>query len=129
MASEQKQGTILYVILNTDLDWPCGAMIVQGCHAVMSLQAKYHDHPMMIEYLSDLPNMTKRSLGISQNKLEAFMKKLDDKNIIYSAWTEMPENVISAIALLPCYRNDPKVKSAISGLKNYASPAPPHPKK
>lgn len=115
----EKQKTILYLVLRKDLDWPNGAMIVQGCHAVMSLQAKYHDNPMMIEYLNDLPNMTKRSLGISGDKIENFLKKLDDNNIIYSAWTEMPENIITAIALLPCYRDDPKVKAAIKGLKNF----------
>lgn len=115
----EKQGTILYLILRKDLDWPAGPMIVQGCHAVMQLQAQYHDHPMMVEYLSDLPNMTKRSLGITADKLDAFLNKLDDNNIIYSAWTEMPENIITAVALLPCYRNDSKVKNAIKGLKNY----------
>lgn len=61
---------VQYIVVRGDLmchlGWPAGALIAQACHACTAVTHLFRDDPHMQSYLSDLDNMRKVVLEVSQ---------------------------------------------------------------
>eukprot|EP00397_Hematodinium_sp_SG-2012_P054319 GEMP01065408.1.p1 GENE.GEMP01065408.1~~GEMP01065408.1.p1 ORF type:complete len:116 (+),score=30.25 GEMP01065408.1:201-548(+) len=95
---------VQYVVVRTDLKWPLGAVVAQGCHASVAAvtQALRENSADATEYTKDLATMTKFVLaGDSEEQLVQISEKLKEANIGHWLWQEQPENVPSALASFP----------------------------
>ena len=63
---------VQYVIVRADLiktlSWPVGALIAQACHATSAVIHNFYSHEDTQAYLSNLDNMHKIVLSVSQHK-------------------------------------------------------------
>ena len=94
---------VLYIILRTDLKWKAGPLVAQGSHAVSLLVHKYHKE--MEDYLKLEYAMRKVVLGVVLDEFVELKEKMQEDGIQFVEWKEQPENVPTAIAIIPI---DPK---------------------
>ncbi|XP_015792892.1 putative peptidyl-tRNA hydrolase PTRHD1 [Tetranychus urticae] len=97
---------IQYIVVRCDLNWPLGALIAQGCHASVAALTKFKEHDFTKSYLQDLENMHKVVLKADEAQLTEIVTKLTNNNIDFYLWKEMPENITSALATRPYYKQD-----------------------
>ncbi|KAI9227396.1 MAG: peptidyl-tRNA hydrolase II domain-containing protein [Piptocephalis tieghemiana] len=100
----------MFIILRKDLvdkeGWPVGAMMTQACHAATAALWSFRDQPQSIQYLQDIPNMTKVTLEVkSLTDFNYTAKALEDLHIPIYRWTEQPEDIVTALATSPVLRS------------------------
>jgi peptidyl-tRNA hydrolase len=93
---------VQYIAIRSDLKWPKGALIAQGCHAsVAAIHLNYTD-PETVQYLANLNSMHKIVVGVSsQAELEALNDELTKQDVKFKLWTEQPENLPVCLATKP----------------------------
>ena len=100
----------MYLILRSDLNWPIGSLIAQGCHATSKCLHIYKNDENVIKYFNDINNLRKVILKVSSlqefEETEKILTGLD-----FVTWIEQPEGIKTAIAVKP-YE-----KSALQRLK------------
>ena len=96
--------SVLFILLRTDLKWKTGPLAAQSAHAVSLLIHKYHD--MMSDYLEQGYAMRKIVLGCSLKEMQECKENLQKDGILFCEWLEQPENVATAIAILPLNPED-----------------------
>ncbi|KYO01800.1 conserved protein, unknown function [Plasmodium gaboni] len=102
---------IQYILVNKEIidkKWPLGSVIAQACHACIAVIAENMDDQIVKDYLSPehINNMHKVILKIDDtNEIKNLSSILDKESLKYKIWTEYPENIFTAIALKPYYKN------------------------
>ena len=78
------QGIVQYILVRSDLcktlGWPVGALVAQACHASTAAIHMFYDHEDTKKYLSDLDNMHKIILSVSNNYITAPGQKVFKKS-------------------------------------------------
>lgn len=93
---------VQYIAVRSDLKWPKGALIAQGCHASVAAIHLTYDDSETKAYLQNLDSMHKIVVGIpSLTEINELDKTLLANNIKFKLWTEQPENVPTCLALKP----------------------------
>lgn len=93
---------VQYIAVRSDLKWPKGALIAQGCHAsIAAIHLNYSDAET-VAYLQKLDSMHKIVVGVPGlteiNELNETLLKHDIK---FKLWTEQPENTPTCLATKP----------------------------
>ncbi|KAJ9110751.1 hypothetical protein QFC20_002792 [Naganishia adeliensis] len=98
----------MQIIIRRDLldveNWPVGPLIAQGSHAATALMHLYKDHQAMRDYTEDWKHMRK---AILQTPTEVTIRNLSEAlsktvpPIEHHLWIEEPENVPTALAIIP----------------------------
>ncbi|GAW81917.1 hypothetical protein, conserved [Plasmodium gonderi] len=107
----QENPIVQYILINKEIldkKWPLGSIIAQACHACVAVIAENQDDQEVKEYVSveKINNMHKVILRIdSTNEIKNLSSILDKNCLKYKIWTEYPENIQSAVALKPYYKN------------------------
>ena len=93
----------ILIIKEHTAGWPLGAIVAQGCHAVTACMALYHNSEAYKSYTreSELSEMRKVVLESSMEQWCLLKQTLEAKGIRFYEWFEKPENVLTAVALLP----------------------------
>ncbi|GMT24580.1 hypothetical protein PFISCL1PPCAC_15877, partial [Pristionchus fissidentatus] len=102
---------VMYIILRRDLisalNWPVGAVATQAAHAATAALWTFKDDAATVEYMTDMDNMHKVTLGVdSEAELEAAKERLEKKNLMHRVWVE--DGMKVAIALKPYPKNTAK---------------------
>lgn len=100
------QGIVQYILVRSDLcktlGWPVGALVAQACHASTAAIHMFYDHEDTKKYLSDLDNMHKIILSVSNEQdLKSLEQKLLEANVDHKMWIEQPENFPTCLAVRP----------------------------
>ncbi|KAI5452317.1 hypothetical protein NCC49_000880 [Naganishia albida] len=108
VAKARAPSLCMQVILRRDLldveSWPVGPLIAQGSHAATALMHLYKDHQAMKDYTEDWKHMRK---AILQTPTEETIRSLSEAlskavpPIEHHLWIEEPENVPTALAIIP----------------------------
>ncbi|CRG93684.1 conserved protein, unknown function [Plasmodium gallinaceum] len=107
----QENTIIQYILINKEIldkKWPLGSIIAQACHACVAVIAENIDDNIVKEYLSpeNINNMHKVILKVENTEeLKNLSSILDKESFKYKIWTEYPENILTALALKPYYKN------------------------
>ncbi|ODO08294.1 hypothetical protein L198_00017 [Cryptococcus wingfieldii CBS 7118] len=113
MALPKPTGLVMQIIIPKDLitvhNWPTGPLMAQSAHAATAVLHKFRDHPDVKRYLEGEDGrgwevMRKVVLQVKDgDTLRQLAAKIDAmKNPIgYHLWTEQPENIPAALALVP----------------------------
>ncbi|RKP13319.1 peptidyl-tRNA hydrolase II domain-containing protein [Piptocephalis cylindrospora] len=109
-AAKSAERLTMFIILRKDLvekeGWPIGAMMTQACHAATAALWTFRDQPQTIQYLQDIPNMTKVTLEVkSLTDLNYTAKALEDLHIPVYQWREQPEDLVTCLATSPILRS------------------------
>ncbi|KAK8789857.1 hypothetical protein WA158_006637 [Blastocystis sp. Blastoise] len=101
---------IQYIILRKDLidnkKWTQGALMAQACHASTSAIWLWKEDIDVQKYMSDLDNMHKILLQVSnEDELRSISKLLSDNKICHKLWIEQPENIPTALAIKPYHKS------------------------
>lgn len=100
-----KSAPIQYVLIITDhvVGWPLGAIVAQGCHSVTACMAMYRDLQIYQEYTAEdnIGQMRKAILACPSSKWIDIKSRLVQANVYFTEWYEKPENVLTAVALVP----------------------------
>ncbi|CDU15934.1 hypothetical protein, variant [Plasmodium yoelii 17X] len=110
----QEDPIVQYILVNKEIldkRWPLGSIIAQGCHACVAVIAENMDDAIVKEYLSPekINAMHKVILKIdSTDEMKNLSETLDKNNLKYRIWAEQPENILTAIAIKPYYKNSIK---------------------
>ncbi|KAH0481886.1 MAG: hypothetical protein KVP17_005308 [Porospora cf. gigantea B] len=92
-----------YIVVNSSIrSWPIGPIVAQGAHASVAVLHEHAEHENVKAYLSDLDRMTKVVLEVKST--EALLKlssELVSANIPHRVWVEQPEDVPTALAIVP----------------------------
>ncbi|KAH9386385.1 uncharacterized protein NEMAJ01_1281 [Nematocida major] len=91
---------IQYVIVRNDTGFPRGATAAQAVHAVTACQHEHLDQGYL-EYISEGAGMHTAVLQCTQEEMAALVEALRKKEVKFSAWVEMPENMLTAVAIYP----------------------------
>ncbi|EIW65974.1 hypothetical protein TREMEDRAFT_19626, partial [Tremella mesenterica DSM 1558] len=114
---------VMQIILRRDLmtthGWPLGPMMAQSAHAATAVLHVYRDHPNVKTYLegedgNGFLGMRKVVMEtVDEDSLRSLVSKLDSLSpkIPYHMWIEQPENIPTALALIP--NNRPKALKKI----------------
>ncbi|WWC62225.1 uncharacterized protein I303_104820 [Kwoniella dejecticola CBS 10117] len=106
-------GLVMQIIIRRDLltvhKWPIGPLLAQSAHASTAVLHKYRDHPDVRRYLEGedgrgWEGMRKVVLEVpDETSLRSIVRKIDEMNnpIPYHLWIEQPENIPTALALIP----------------------------
>ena len=98
---------VQHVILRKDLtkapfSWPAGSMIAQGCHVVSKTLWELKDEQNVQVYMADIDNMHKVTLAAKdEEELRAVMAALQGRGVLFRAWLEQPEGILTAVATMP----------------------------
>ncbi|XP_061846857.1 putative peptidyl-tRNA hydrolase PTRHD1 [Colius striatus] len=98
---------VQYVVLRGDLarppqSWPLGAVVAQGCHAVLAAAHAHRQHPDTRAYLELGGTMRTVVLEVpDEAALKALAETLQQHSIDHEVWTEYPQNVTTCLALRP----------------------------
>lgn len=102
---------VQYILLRRDLkkmkNYNDGAIIAQACHASSAILYKTIDDNLTKSYLNDLDRMHKIVLGVDggENEMNEISNLLKQNSIEHYLWIEQPENIPTAIAVKPYYKN------------------------
>lgn len=102
--------------LDTELNWPAGAIIAQACHAaVAALGSAMSDNQADAQrYLTDGSNMRTVVLKVSnERELLALRDKLMQHQISHKLWQEEPAKIPTALATAPIKKSTGKVFKGI----------------
>ncbi|CAF0757066.1 unnamed protein product [Brachionus calyciflorus] len=93
---------VQYIAVRSDLKWPKGALIAQGCHAsVAAIHLNYDDNETK-SYLNNLDSMHKIVVGVpGLNEINELNEALVKNGIKFKLWNEQPENVPTCLATKP----------------------------
>ncbi|WVR09724.1 hypothetical protein IAU60_006800 [Kwoniella sp. DSM 27419] len=106
-------GLVMQIIVRRDLltqhQWPVGPLLAQTAHASTAVLHKYRDHPDVNRYLEGedgrgWEGMRKVVLEVpDESTLKDIAMALDAMTnpIPYHIWIEQPENMPTALALIP----------------------------
>ncbi|KAL8454806.1 hypothetical protein Emed_000057 [Eimeria media] len=111
------QYVVLRKDLQTELQWPLGAVVAQACHAaVAAMGAALEDNPVDAKrYLAEGSNMRTVVLQVSSEaELMRLRDKLSQSGIHHTLWQEEPEKVPTALASIPIKKSAGR---AFKGLK------------
>ena len=103
---------VQYILLRRDLkkmkNYNDGAIIAQACHASSAILFKNIYDDLTKSYLTDVDRMHKIILGIDggENEINELSNLLKQNSIEHYLWIEQPENIPTAIAVKPYYKND-----------------------
>jgi len=102
---------VIYVIVRKDLQlkfhWPLGALMNQALHAVSGAVWTMRNDPKMTEYMSEMAIMRKVTLEAkNENHMRNLINALHSKQISVFEWIEQPENLLTAIATMPCRKSE-----------------------
>eukprot|EP00834_Sanchytrium_tribonematis_P000764 NODE_14_length_51535_cov_1.125049.p42 type:complete len:121 gc:universal NODE_14_length_51535_cov_1.125049:45527-45889(+) len=109
--------SVMYIILRNDLKWKTGPLITQACHAVSLLIHKYGQNDCFKNYLNTEYDMRKVTLGASIEEFDKISQVLKEKEIDFVEWQERPENIKTAIAIVPL--EEPSRPPILRSLKLY----------
>ncbi|KAI4837385.1 peptidyl-tRNA hydrolase PTRHD1 [Plasmodium brasilianum] len=110
----QENTIVQYILINKEIldkKWPLGSIIAQACHACIAVIAENIDDQIVKEYISaeKINNMHKIILKVDDsNELKKLSSVLDKESLKYKIWIEYPENVLSAVAIKPYYKDTVK---------------------
>lgn len=111
--------SIQYILIITDhlVGWPLGAVVAQACHAVSACMARFRDLPEYREYIADenIDGMRKAVLACTFRKWTEIKENLVNGEVKFVEWHEQPENVLTAVALVPGLKGS--LKPFVSELK------------
>jgi peptidyl-tRNA hydrolase len=100
-----KAALIQYILVISDnvVGWPMGAIVAQGCHAVTACVAKYGSLEIFKDYTaaSNIQNMRKAVLSCTLDKWMQIKTMMINGQIEFIEWYEQPENVLTAVAVVP----------------------------
>lgn len=107
---------VQYIAIRSDLKWPTGALIAQGCHSsTAAIHLFYKDEETQM-YLADLDRMHKICVSVlNENDLVQLSRTLVENNIEHKLWHEQPENIPTSLATKPYYKS--KVKDFFKPFK------------
>lgn len=94
---------VQYVVVRRDLSWPAGPLMAQGVHACVAAIWSARSTPTTAAYC-DQADAQMHTVVLGADSEEACLKlisALDEKGIVYSAWREQPEDVLTAVAAAP----------------------------
>ncbi|GFZ46914.1 hypothetical protein JCM24511_04135 [Saitozyma sp. JCM 24511] len=106
-------GLVMQIILRrdllTELKWPVGPLLAQSAHASTAVLHLHRDHPDVQRYFHGEDGrgwevMRKVTYEVpNEEALRSLATKLDEMapKIPYHLWIEQPENVPTALALVP----------------------------
>ncbi|KAL8455239.1 hypothetical protein Emag_000942 [Eimeria magna] len=117
----ESESLVQYVVLRrdlqTELQWPLGAVVAQACHAAVSaMGSALKDNPVDAQrYLAEGSNMRTVVLQVSSEaELMRLRDKLIQSGIHHALWQEEPEKVPTALASIPIKKSAGR---AFKGLK------------
>ena len=114
---------VQYILLRRDLkkmkNYNDGAIIAQACHASSAVLFKNINDELTKAYLQDTDRMHKIILSVEggETEMDEFSRLLKENSIEHYRWVEQPENIPTAIAVKPYYKQD--VEQFFSKLKLY----------
>lgn len=114
---------VQYILIRRDLkkmkNYNDGAIIAQACHASSAILFKTYDNELTKVYLNDTDRMHKIILAVEggEDELRGISDLLKTNSIDHYLWMEQPENIPTAIAVKPYYKQD--VEQYFSKLKLY----------
>ena len=113
---------VMYLLVRrdliADLAWPTGSVLAQAAHAAMALAAAHADHPNMRAYVAadNLDSMHKVVLAVkSEADLDKYARRLTERGLEHRVWVEQPENIPTALAVLPYPKEE--LGNALKGLR------------
>ncbi|CRH01030.1 peptidyl-tRNA hydrolase PTRHD1, putative [Plasmodium relictum] len=107
----QENTIVQYILINKEIldkKWPLGSIIAQACHACVAVIAENINDNIVKEYVSseNINNMHKVVLKVDDTEeLKKLSSILDKESFKYKMWIEQPENILTALALKPYYKN------------------------
>ncbi|KJP86951.1 hypothetical protein AK88_03350 [Plasmodium fragile] len=110
----QENPIVQYILVNKEIldkKWPLGSVIAQACHACVAVIAENQEDQVVKEYLcaEKINNMHKVILRIEDtNEIKNLSSILEGACLKYKIWTEFPENIQTAVALKPYYKDTVK---------------------
>ncbi|KAL8275508.1 hypothetical protein Esti_000459 [Eimeria stiedai] len=120
-SAENTEPLVQYVVLRrdlqTELQWPLGAVVAQACHAaVAAIGSALEDNTADAQrYLAEGSNMRTVVLQVSsEGELMRLRDKLVQLQIHHMLWQEEPEKVSTALASIPIKKSAGR---AFKGLK------------
>ena len=123
MAAASVKVLVQYILLRRDMkkmkNYNDGAIIAQACHASTAILFKTTDDELTKAYLQDTDRMHKIILSVEggENEMNEFSRVLKENSIEHYLWIEQPENIPTAIAVKPYYKQD--IEQFFSKLKLY----------
>ena len=112
MAAASVKVLVQYILLRRDMkkmkNYNDGAIIAQACHASTAILFKTMDNELTKAYLQDTDRMHKIILSVEggENEMVEFSHMLKENSIEHYLWIEQPENIPTAIAVKPYYKQD-----------------------
>ncbi|KAL7413589.1 peptidyl-tRNA hydrolase II domain-containing protein [Mrakia frigida] len=103
-SSTDKGPLRMQIIIRKDLDWPVGPLMAQASHAATAVLHFYREEESVKEYLEDLQGMRKLVYQTpTLDSLTAISSYLSSTTppIKHYLWTEQPENIPTALAIIP----------------------------
>jgi len=99
---------VQYIVIRkdlwTELSWPLGSIVAQGCHASTAALWLSRDQPQTQQYCGtdNLDHMRKVVLEIkNEAQLRNLSEKLTSANILHKLWIEQPEDYATCLATAP----------------------------
>lgn len=123
MAAASVKVLVQYILLRRDMkkmkNYNDGAIIAQACHASSAILFKTMDNELTKAYLQDTDRMHKIILSVEggENEMIEFSRLLKENSVEHYLWLEQPENIPTAIAVKPYYKQD--IEQFFSKLKLY----------
>lgn len=123
MAAASVKVLVQYILLRRDMkkmkNYNDGAIIAQACHASSAILFKTMDNELTKAYLQDTDRMHKIILSVEggENEMIEFSRLLKENSVEHYLWIEQPENIPTAIAVKPYYKQD--IEQFFSKLKLY----------
>lgn len=107
-ASDVEDPLVQYIVIRkdlwTELSWPLGSIIAQGCHASTAALWLSRDQPQTQQYCGtdNLDHMRKVVLETkNEAQLRSLSEKLTSANILHKLWIEQPEDYATCLATAP----------------------------
>ncbi|PXF39580.1 putative peptidyl-tRNA hydrolase PTRHD1 [Gracilariopsis chorda] len=102
----QSQPLVQYVVLRRDLlnQWPLGSVIAQGVHASVAAIWQSRTTPATLQYCSDSQLASMRTVVLQADHepaLRHLAAQLARHHVLFTLWTEHPENFVTALATHP----------------------------
>ena len=114
---------VQYILIRRDLkkmkNYNDGAIIAQACHASSAILFRTVDDALTKAYLHDTDRMHKIILAVEggEDELRGLSDVLKSNSIEHYLWMEQPENIPTAIAVKPYYKQE--VETFFSKFKLY----------
>jgi peptidyl-tRNA hydrolase len=96
----------IYLIMRKDLfklhNWTAGSILAQAGHVCCKLMVEHSKNDKLQKYLQNTNEMVKVVLSVkNKSQLALLREELQSEGILYSTWTEMPEDQEICIATIP----------------------------